>query len=267
MKKSLIAEAFNKCKKEKRAALLTYTVAGDNTKRKSLEILKKISSSVDIVELGLPHNTPIADGGQIQNSTFRSLKNGMKTKDIFQIIKSYKKFSLAKPLIIMTYYNPILQYGEKKFLRDCKRNGANGLIVVDLPWPENKIFAKECKKYSLDFCQLLSPTTTKERLKKIKHDSHNMCYYISSLSTTGGKFKISPKKIFNNYKNLKKIYNNKNLVIGFGITDKTISYFKKTDGVVVGSALCKKITESIKKKHNPVTNVASMVSKLKNKLS
>ena len=133
MKKSLIAEAFNKCKKEKRAALLTYTVAGDNTKRKSLEILKKISSSVDIVELGLPHNTPIADGGQIQNSTFRSLKNGMKTKDIFQIIKSYKKFSLAKPLIIMTYYNPILQYGEKKFLH------ATGLLST-------------CIQHELDHC-------------------------------------------------------------------------------------------------------------------
>ena len=105
MKRSLIAEVFNNCRKEKRPALLTYTVAGDNTKSKSLEILKKISDSVDIVELGLPHNTPVADGGQIQNSTFRSLKNGMKTKDIFQIVKSYKKFSPAKPLIIMTYYN------------------------------------------------------------------------------------------------------------------------------------------------------------------
>jgi len=266
MKRSLIAEVFNNCRKEKRPALLTYTVAGDNTKSKSLEILKKISDSVDIVELGLPHNTPVADGGQIQNSTFRSLKNGMKTKDIFQIVKSYKKFSLAKPLIIMTYYNPVLQYGKKKFLKDCKRSGVNGLIVVDFPWPENRIFSIECKKYSIDFIQLLSPTTTNERLKKIKRDSHNMCYYISSLSTTGGKFKISPKRIFNKYKYVKKLYANKNLVIGFGITEKTISYFKKTDGVVVGSLICNEITKSLKKRQNPVTNVSKMVKKLKNKI-
>ena len=266
MKRSLIAEAFNKCKKEKRPALLTYTVAGDYTKKKSLEILKKISESVDIVEFGLPFNNPVADGGQIQNSTFRSLKNGMKTKHIFKIVKSYKKFSLARPLIIMTYYNPILQYGEKKFIKDCKKNGVDGLIVVDLPHPENRIFAKECKKSLIDFVQLLSPTTTKERLIKIKRDSHNMCYYISSLSTTGGKFKTSPKKILNSYKNVKKIYNNKNLVIGFGITEKTISYFKNSDGVVVGSEICKEITRSLNNRQNPVTNVSKIVSRLKNKI-
>ena len=266
MKKSLISDTFNKCKKEKRPALLTYTVAGDYTKKKSLEILKKISESADIVELGLPFNNPVADGGEIQNSTFRSLKNGMKTKDIFQIIKSYKKFNLAKPLIIMTYYNPILQYGEKKFLKECKKNGVDGLIVVDLPHPENRIFAKECKKSLIDFVQLLSPTTTKERLIKIKRDSHNMCYYISSLSTTGGKFKTSPKKIFNSYKNVKKIYNNKNLVIGFGITEKTISYFKKTDGVVVGSLICKEITKSLNKRQNSVKMVSHIIKKLRKKI-
>ena len=266
MKRSLIAEAFNKCKKEKRPALLTYTVAGDYTKKKSLEILKKISESVDIVELGLPFNNPVADGGEIQNSTFRSLKNGMKTKHIFKIVKSYKKFILARPLIIMTYYNPILQYGEKKFIKDCKKNGVDGLIVVDLPHPENRIFAKECKKSLIDFVQLLSPTTTKERLIKIKRDSHNMCYYISSLSTTGGKFKTSPKKILHSYKNVKKIYNNKNLVIGFGITEKTISYFKNSDGAVVGSEICKEITRSLSNRQNTVTNVSKLVNRLRKKI-
>ncbi len=266
MKKSPIAEAFNNCRNKKRPALLTYTVAGDNTKNKSLEILKKISHSVDIVELGLPHNTPVADGGQIQNSTFRSLKKGMKIKNIFQIVRSYKKFPFSKPLIIMTYYNPVLQYGKNKFLKDCKKNGVNGLIIVDFPWPENRMFAKKCKKNSIEFVQLLSPTTTKERLIKIKRDSHNMCYYISSLNTTGGKFKISPEKIFNNYKTIKKLYSNKNLVIGFGITEKTIAYFKKTDGVVVGSLICKEITKSLNNRQNPATNVSNMVKKLRNKI-
>jgi len=266
MKKSPIAEAFNNCRNKKRPALLTYTVAGDNTKNKSLEILKKISHSVDIVELGLPHNTPVADGGQIQNSTFRSLKKGMKIKNIFQIVRSYKKFPFSKPLIIMTYYNPVLQYGKNKFLKDCKKNGVNGLIIVDFPWPENRMFAKKCKKNSIEFVQLLSPTTTKERLIKIKRDSHNMCYYISSLNTTGGKFKISPEKIFNNYKTIKKLYSNKNLVIGFGITEKTIAYFKKTDGVVVGSLICKEITKSLNNRQNPATSVSRLVERLKNKI-
>ena len=96
-----------------------------------------------------------------------------------------------------------------------------------------------------------------------------MLYYISMLSTTGGKLKISPKKILKNYSKIKKIIKNKskNLVIGFGITSKNISSFKASDGCVVGSEICKKISQSIRNKQNPVTNVSNMVKKLRNKLS
>ena len=89
--KSRIALAFDNCRKEKRTALITYTVAGDNTKNNSLKILNKISKHADILEVGFPHNTPIADGGQIQGSSHRALKNGVKLKDVFQIIKKFKK--------------------------------------------------------------------------------------------------------------------------------------------------------------------------------
>ena len=99
----------------------------------------------------------------------------------------------------------IFQYDENKFLHKCKISGVNGLIVVDLPWPENKEFAKKCKKKSILFIQLLSPTTTNKRLNKIIKDSHQMNYFISMLSTTGGKLKVSPKQILKNYKKNKKI--------------------------------------------------------------
>ena len=102
--KSKIALAFNKCKQEKRPALITYTVAGDNTKKNSLEILNNISTHADILELGFPHNTPIADGGQIQGSSHRALKNGIKLKDVFQIVKKFKKLNPYKPLILMGYF-------------------------------------------------------------------------------------------------------------------------------------------------------------------
>jgi len=142
----------------------------------------------------------------------------------------------------------------------------DGLIVVDLPYPENKYFAKKCRKKKISFIQLLAPTTSKNRMKKIVRDSHNMIYYISMLSTTGGKLKVSPKKILENYNKIKKINRSKNLVIGFGITIKTISSLKKADGLVVGSALCEKISESVKNRQNPVINVVNMVKKLKAKL-
>ncbi len=261
-----IVTAFNKAKSEKRPALLTYTVAGDNTKKKSLEILKSISKNVDICELGFPHNTPIADGGQIQTSAYRAIKNGIKIKEVFQIVKSFKKDNNTKPLILMGYYNMIYQYGENRFLNQCKKVGVNGLIVVDLPWPENNFFAKKCKKKSITFVQLLSPTTSNQRLKKIIKNSHDMIYYISMLSTTGGILKVSSKKILNNYNKIKKIAGKKNCVIGFGITDKTISKLKKADGLVVGSAICKEISKSLNNGQNPVTNVSRLVTKLKNKI-
>jgi len=264
---SNITLVFDKCKKENRPALLTYTVAGDSSKNKSFEILKSISKYADICEIGFAHNTPIADGGQIQTSTHRALRNGTKIKHVFQIVKKFKKLKNSKPVILMGYYNIIYQYGENDFINSCKRTGVDGLIVVDLPYPENKCFAKKCKKKKISFIQLLAPTTPKSRMKKIIKDSHNMVYYISMLSTTGGKLKVSPKKILKNYSKIKKINRSKNLVIGFGITIKTISSLKKADGLVVGSALCKEISKSIKNRQNPVTNVTNMVKNLRRKLS
>ena len=265
--KSKIALAFENCKKEKRAALITYTVAGDNTKNNSLKILSKISKHADILELGFPHNTPIADGGQIQGSSHRALKNGIKLKDVFQIVKKFKKTNPLKPLILMGYYNLIYQNGESNFIKNCKSSGVDGLIIVDLPYPENKNFANNCKKKGINFVQLLSPTTSRERMKKIIKDSHEMIYYISMLSTTGGQLKVSPKKILSNYNQIKKIDPKKNCVIGFGITEKTIAKLKSADGLVVGSAICKEITRSLNNRQNPVTNVSKVVAKLRNKIS
>jgi len=264
--RSNISLAFKNCKKEKRPALITFTVAGDNTKKNSLKILNSIAKHADILELSFLHNCPIADGGQIQNSTYRALKNGMTLKDTFQIAKKFKNNNPDKPLILMGYYNLIYQNGENNFLKNCRSSKVDGLIVVDLPWPENKKFSQKCKKKSINFVQLLSPTTSKDRMKKIIKDSHDMIYYISMLSTTGGKLKVSPRKILENYKKIKRLNNSKNLVIGFGITNKTISSLKTADGLVVGSQLCKNIADSIKNRQNPVTKLDKLVYSLKNKI-
>jgi tryptophan synthase alpha chain len=112
----------------------------------------------------------------------------------------------------------------------------------------------------------VSPTTSKKRLKQIIKDSHDMVYYISMLSTTGGKLKVAPKEILKKYHKVKSLNKNRNIVIGFGITEKTIKSLKKADGLVVGSAICKEITSSIKKRQNIVTNVINVVRKLKNKI-
>jgi len=214
MRPSNLALAFKKCRQENRPALLTYSVAGDPNKKKSFEILKAVSSHADICEIGVGHNCNTGDGKQIQDSTYRAIKNGIKIKDTFTIVKRFKKTKNAKPCILMGYYNSVVQYGENRFIKKCKQVGVDGLIVVDLPWPENKNFSKKCKKNSINFVQLISPTTSKYRMKRILNDSHDMIYYISMLSTTGGKLKVSSKEILKNYNKIKKIIIKASLIFG-----------------------------------------------------
>jgi tryptophan synthase alpha chain len=264
--KNIIANAFKNANKENRPALISYTVCGDNNKKISLDILNSISSYLDVVEWGVPHNCPTADGKEIQNSSYRALKNGIKLNNVFEMVKRYKKNKNAKPLILMGYYQMIFNYGEKKFVKRCREAGVNGLIVVDLSYPDNKKFAQICKKNSICFVQLIAPTTSKKRMREIIKISHEMIYMISMISTTGSALKVTTKKIMENYKLIKKISPTKNVAIGFGITEKTIKLLKKADGLVVGSAICKEITKSIKKRQNTVTNVTNVVRKLKNKI-
>ena len=264
--KNSINNAFKIAKKENRPALISYTVCGDNTKNKSLQILNSISNNLDIAEWGIPHNCPTADGKDIQNSSYRALQNGIKLKDIFNLVKKYKKNKFSKPIILMGYYQMIFNYGDKKFIRECKEAGVDGLIIVDLSFPDNKNFAKLCRKKSLCFIQLIAPTTTVKRMKEIIKNSHEMIYMISSISTTGSTLKYSAKKIMKNYDIVKRINPSKNVVIGFGITEKTINSLKKADGLVVGSAICREISRSLKDRQNPVTNVSKLVRKLKNKI-
>ena len=266
MTSSLIDNALKKCRAERRPALLTYTVAGDPTKKKSLDILKAISKNVDIIESGMAFSTPIADGGDIQTSAHRAIKAGINLNETFKIIKKFKKTKYPRPVILMGYWNLILQFNENKFIKMCKISGVSGLIIVDLPHPENKAFAKKCKKNGITFVQLLSPTTSMQRMKQIIKDSHNMIYYISQSSTTGGKLKVTPKDILKNYNKIKNLAKGKNCVIGFGITDKNISKFKSANGVVVGSLNSKIITNALKKHLNPVIKLNTMIKRLKNKI-
>ena len=264
--KNSIDTAFKNANKENRPALISYTVCGDNSKKISLEILKSISKNLDIVEWGVPHNCPTADGKEIQNSSYRALKNGIKLNDIFQMVKKYKNNIDSKPLILMGYYQMIFNYGEKKFIKECKKAGVNGLIVVDLSFPDNKKFAQLCKKNSICFVQLIAPTTSAKRMKEIVKISDSMLYMISMISTTGSALKVTTKKIMKNYDIVKKINPKKNVAIGFGITEKTIGSLKKANGLVVGSALCKEISKSIEKRQNPVTNVTNIVKRLRKKI-
>ena len=159
-----------------------------------------------------------------------------------------------------------MSYGEDSFLSKCVASKVAGIICVDWPWPLNLNFAAKCKNNNIDFIQLLCPTTNEERLKLILNDAHDVVYYISMLSTTGQKLKVSPSEIKERFNLIKTIAPEKKCIIGFGITEETIAHFKDTDACVVGSALCREISESVNEGQNPATNIGAMVKKLTNKL-
>ena len=230
--------AFKNAQKENRPALVSYTVCGDNNKKTSLNILKTISKDLDIVEWGVAHNCPTADGKEIQNSSYRALTNGIKLKDVFTMVKKYKKDKFSKPLILMGYYQMIFNFGEKKFIKKCKEAGVNGLIVVDLSYPDNKKFAQLCKKNSICFVQLIAPTTSIKRMREILNISHSMVYMISMISTTGSALKITTKKIIpfinenSNMKNALNIITKKKLGVLIAVNKKKITTGIITDGQI-----------------------------------
>ena len=160
-----------------------------------------------------------------------------------------------------------MSYGEKYCIDKCVCSHVSGILCVDYPWPTNMSSSDECKKNNITFIQLLSPTTSEERLKLILNDSHDVCYYISQLSTTGSKLKVSSEEILNKFNLMKSIAPEKNFIIGFGITLDTIQSIKDVDAIVVGSALCKEISRSVNESQNPATNIGNMVKQLKEKLT
>ena len=258
--------AFKNAKEKKRPALLTYTVAGDNTKEKSLEILKSISKNVDICEIGFPHNTPIADGGQIQTSAYRALKNGLKISDVFQIVRNFKKTKNSRPVILMGYYNPIYQYGNENFIKRCLDDGVDGLIVVDLPPEHDSELCDLTIDIDLDFIRLATPTTDKKRLNIVLNKSSGFLYYVSIMGITGTK-KPSINSVKKSVNSIKKI-TSLPVLVGFGINSneqiKKLNEF--SDGCVVGSAIIKIVETALQKKlanQKILNNIYNFLKKLK----
>lgn len=231
--------------KNKKPLFIPYITAGFPTKKSFVPILHTLSTNgVDYIEVGVPYSDPLADGPIIQQSSKEALDNGVSLKWILNKCRSIPKRNL-KPLILFSYFNPVLRYGLEKLLRDLPKPLFYGLIIPDLPFEEAEKYLPLFKKYNLNLILLAAPTTKKNKLKKIVKLSGGFIYLVSVTGTTGMRKKLSldlKKKI----KELKS-YTKKPVVVGFGISNpkqarKVISY--GADGVVVGSALIKVLKDS-----------------------
>lgn len=236
---------INQKLQEKENILSIYFSAGYPSLNDTAAIIEKLEQNgVDLIEIGLPFSDPLADGPTIQNSATEALKNGMSSQLLFTQIKDIRK-TVQIPLIIMGYFNPIIQYGVEEFCKKCAEVGVDGLIIPDLPL---EIYIEEYKplfeKYGLINVLLITPQTSDARIQLIDSVSEGFIYTVSSASVTGNSAGFGSKQE-DYFQRIQNMNLRSPQLIGFGIHDKATfnkaSEFAK--GGIIGSAFIKHLTE------------------------
>ena len=262
-----IDRRFAALKQEGRAALVTFTMAGDPDYDTSLAIAKALpKAGADVIELGMPFTDPMADGPAIQAAGVRALKGGQRMTRTLTMVREFRKNDDATPIVLMGYYNPIYIYGVDRFLVDAKAAGVDGLIVVDLPPEEDEELCLPTLKAGLNFIRLATPTTDDKRLPAVLSNTSGFVYYVSITGITGaaapdaGKVSAAVARI--------KRHTKLPVAVGFGVrtAEQARAIAENADGVVVGSALVDALRASLDKdgKAGPeaVKAVTSLVSAL-----
>lgn len=263
--KNRIDAKFRKLKKAKKKAFIVFIMAGDpniaTTKRLVLEFDR---IGVDIVELGVAFSDPLADGPIIQAAGQRALKKKINLQKILRLVKDIREKSQV-PIALMTYYNPVFRFGEKKFLLEAKRSGVDGIIIPDMIPEEASNIIGIAKKINLANILFVAPTSRKERIKMVSRLSTGFIYYVSLAGVTGVRKSLA-SDLSAKVSQIKR-FTKKPVCVGFGISNashvKEIS--RVADGVVVGSAIVDKIQKNLKNK-DLVKKVSQYVKQLKNPL-
>ncbi|MGB5553940.1 MAG: tryptophan synthase subunit alpha [Flavobacteriaceae bacterium] len=232
--------------KENKKLLSIYFTAGYPALNDTVRIIQDLEKNgVDMIEIGLPFSDPLADGPTIQKSSTAALKNGMTTQLLFDQLKDIRK-SVSIPLIIMGYFNPMLQYGVEAFCKKCQEIGIDGLIIPDLPVDVyHEDYESIFKKYGLTNVFLITPQTSEERIRFIDRVSNGFIYMVSSASVTGSKsgFGEEQEAYFKRIAAMRLVNPQ---IIGFGISNATT--FKQAtqhaQGAIIGSAFIKHLTDN-----------------------
>lgn len=190
---SRIRKAFDDIRSKGDGAFIAYVCVGDPDAHFTVEQVVRLSEAgADILELGLPFSDPVADGPVIQSAMNRALSGGFTTEDIFRVLRSVRGRNIDKPIVIMTYYNPVLQYGPDKFCNAAADAGADGLLIVDLPPEESSELDKLASSRGLDVIRLVAPSTSQERLYEILSGASGFVYAVSVAGTTGARAELPP---------------------------------------------------------------------------
>jgi len=242
---SLINQRFNELRRQGKFALMPFLMAGDPTLDITYKILMKLQEKgADFIELGIPYSDPLADGPIIQLSASRALQSGTSLAKVLDLLRTLKG-KLNTPVILFTYFNPLLSFGFKRFCEIASDVGAAGMIIPDLPLEETNQFSQIANDFNLDLILLIAPTTPLARMKAISSSTKGFSYLISVTGVTGERNKLD-NRVENLIGQLKEISSNP-VAIGFGISspDHIIKVRKwGADGVIIGSAFVKRISNS-----------------------
>lgn len=256
-----IEKKFQELKSKNRKAFIAFITAGDPALKTTEELVIAFEGAgVDIIELGIPFSDPLADGPTIQASYYRALNKGTTVKKILESVKRIRP-KTALPIALMSSYNPILRFGEEKFIKACADVGVDGLIVPDLPPEEAQTLRQAAHRYDIAIIFFVAPTSTDERIKSNTKASSGFVYYVSLTGVTGTQ-KAVARSVVKHINHIKR-FTQKPVCAGFGISTpqqvKDIGH--AADGVIVGSAIVKAI-EHNNGNRNLVPAVSHYVSTL-----
>lgn len=252
---------INQKLQEDKKLLSIYFTAGFPQLNDTVSIIQELEKNgVDIIEIGLPFSDPLADGPTIQESSTIAIENGMTTSLLFEQLKDIRK-TVQIPLIIMGYFNPMMQFGIEQFCQKCAEVGIDGLIIPDLPlFVYETEYKSIFEKYHLKNIFLISPQTSEERIQQIDSISDSFIYMVSSAAVTGSQSGFGEEQI-NYFKRISDLKLKNPQIVGFGIKDEETfqQATKYQKGAIIGSAFINFL------KHNPISDISKFIGKITKK--
>ena len=219
-------------------AFIAFITCGDPDLATTAACVREaVKNGADLIELGIPFSDPTAEGPVIQGANIRALAGGVKTKDVFELVRELRK-DVTVPMVFMTYANVVFSYGAEKFIGTCEEVGIDGIILPDVPFEEKEDFLPVCKAHGVDLISLIAPTS-ENRVGMIAKEADGFIYLVSSLGVTGERAKITTdlSDIVSHIRSVTSVP----VAIGFGIStpDQAAEMAKISDGAIVGSAIVK----------------------------
>ena len=238
-----IEKRFEQLRGERRKAFIPYITAGDPSLEITLELVLSLDKAgADLIELGVPFSDPIADGPVIQRATDRALRNGVTLRKVLELGENIRKKSEI-PLVLFSYFNPLLNHGLEKLGKDAVLAGFDGILASDLTIEESEPFVRTMRGAGLNTIFLVAPTSSEERMKKIAETSDGFLYAVSRTGVTGERQELAAD--LKEFLRTLRLYTKSPIAVGFGISrpEHVLAVWQEAEGAIVGSSIVKKVEE------------------------